>query len=99
MYLMVLPLSCVRMDGTFSRRITGVLLIEAAWSRSSRTSDLGSEKAFCCPSWLNGWQGNPAQRIVDAWSVDQVIGWVMSLIVAGLCSYCVPLSDRSVVWA
>ena len=86
MCLIVLPLSCVKMEGTFSSRITGVLLMEAACKRSSRTSDLGSLKAFCRPSWLKGWQGKPAHRMVDACRLDQVMGCEMSLMVAGLCS-------------
>ena len=63
--LMVLPLSWVRMEGTFSSRMTGVLLMEAARRRDSRTVDLGSAKPRCTPSWLKGWQGKPAQRMVE----------------------------------
>ena len=86
MCLIMLPVSCVKIEGTFSSKITGVFLMEAACSRSSRTSDLGSVKAFCCPSWLKGWQGKPAHRIVEACRLDHVIGCEMSLMVAGLCS-------------
>ena len=50
MNLMVLPLSCVRIEGTFSRRIIGVLLIEAAFNKDSRTVERGSAKPRCMPS-------------------------------------------------